>query len=150
MPRTTSWLLLCPCLLLRQPEREPRAEWDRHSADVFTERASSGCSDAAFKPNEHDGGFNSERYANTGAKVIEVTNLKSINNKYALAYSTGAYETAGYKAGIAWSDTILPEPGKTYRKVLMENAVQSRVALRIQSRGVLSDNASGWRMTERE
>ncbi len=34
--------------------------------------------------------FNYERYANTGAKVIEVANLKSINNKYALAYSTGA------------------------------------------------------------
>jgi hypothetical protein len=74
-----------------------------------------------LQPNEHDGGFNSELYANTNAKVIEVANLKFINNKYALAYSTGAYETAGYKAGIAWSDTLLPEPGRTYRKVLMKD-----------------------------
>jgi hypothetical protein len=74
-----------------------------------------------LQPNEHDGGFNSELYANTGAKVIEVANLKFINNKYALAYSTGAYETAGYKAGVAWSDTLLPEPGRTYRKVLMKD-----------------------------
>jgi hypothetical protein len=74
-----------------------------------------------LQPNEHHGGFNSELYANTTAKIIEVANLKFINNKYALAYSTGAYQTAGYKAGVAWSDTLLPEPGRTYRKVLMKD-----------------------------
>jgi hypothetical protein len=31
-----------------------------------------------LQPNEHDGGFNSELYANTGAKVIEADNLKFI------------------------------------------------------------------------
>ena len=75
-----------------------------------------------LEPSEKDGGFNSEWYANTDFKLVEVANLKFINNKYALAYSTGAFETAGYKAGVAWSDTLLPEPGKTYRKVLMEDA----------------------------
>jgi hypothetical protein len=74
-----------------------------------------------LQPNEHNNGFNSELYANTTAKLVEVANLKFINNKYALAYSTGAYETAGYKAGVAWSDTLLPEPGRTYRKVLMKD-----------------------------
>jgi hypothetical protein len=73
-----------------------------------------------LEPSEKDGGFNSEWYANTDFKLVEVANLKFINNKYALAYSTGAFETAGYKAGVAWSDTLLPEPGNTYRKVLME------------------------------
>jgi hypothetical protein len=74
-----------------------------------------------LQPSEKNGGFNSEWYANTDFKLVEVANLKVINNKYALAYSTGAFETAGYKAGVAWSDTLLPEPGKTYRKVLMED-----------------------------
>jgi hypothetical protein len=74
-----------------------------------------------LEPSEKDGGFNSEWYANTDFKLVEVANLNFINNKYALAYSTGAFETAGYKAGVAWSDTLLPEPGKTYRKVLMED-----------------------------
>jgi hypothetical protein len=74
-----------------------------------------------LEPSEKDGGFNSEWYANTDFKLVEVANLKFINNKYALAYSTGAFETADYKAGVAWSDTLLPEPGKTYRKVLMED-----------------------------
>jgi hypothetical protein len=74
-----------------------------------------------LQPNERANGFRSEQYANTTAKLVEVANLKVVNGKYALAYSTGAYRTAGYKAGVAWSDTLLPLPGHTYRKVLQED-----------------------------
>jgi hypothetical protein len=74
-----------------------------------------------LQPNEDDGGFSSEQYANTTAKLVEVANLKVVNGKYALAYSTGAYRTAGYKAGVAWSDTLLSSSGHTYRKVLQED-----------------------------
>ena len=59
----------------------------------------------------------SESY-NTHAKLVEAPYLSRINGKYALVYSTGAYLTASYKAGVAWSDTLLPSPGEHYRKVL--------------------------------
>ena len=41
-----------------------------------------------------------------------------IGGKHALVYSTGSYLTPGYKAAVAWSDTLLPLPGGRYRKVL--------------------------------
>jgi hypothetical protein len=41
-----------------------------------------------------------------------------IAGKHALIYSTGSYLTSGYKAGVAWSDTLIPAPGRHYRKVL--------------------------------
>lgn len=53
-----------------------------------------------------------------GFKLLETGNITKIGGKYAIAYSTGTYDEADYKAGIAWSDTFLPKPGQTYRKVL--------------------------------
>ena len=51
-------------------------------------------------------------------KLVETGNIAKIGGKYALAYSTGAYNEPTYKAGIAWSDSFLPRTGQTYRKVL--------------------------------
>lgn len=64
------------------------------------------------------GDLASEQYANTQAKLVEAPYLAHIGTKYALIYSTGGYLTPGYKAAVAWSDTIFPKPGEHYRKVL--------------------------------
>jgi len=74
-------------------------------------------------PGDKDGGLVSEWYANTQAKLVEAPNIARINGKYALIYSTGAYLTSGYKAGVAWSDTLLPAPGHHYRKVLQPDVL---------------------------
>ena len=71
-----------------------------------------------LSPERQDGGFNSETFATTNAKLVEAANIQVINGKYAMAYSTGSYLTAGYKAGVAWSDTLFPAAGHEYRKVL--------------------------------
>ena len=34
-----------------------------------------------------------------------------------MAYSTGDFQESNYKSGLAWSDTFLPTPGSTYRKI---------------------------------
>ena len=34
-----------------------------------------------------------------------------------MAYSTGDYEEPDYKAGVAWSDTLLPANGGSYKRV---------------------------------
>ncbi|WP_157134763.1 hypothetical protein [Sphingomonas sp. PAMC 26605] len=59
----------------------------------------------------------SELYGNTQARLVEAPYISRIGGKYALIYSSGAYLTTGYKAGIAWSDTLLPSAGGSYRKV---------------------------------
>ncbi len=69
-------------------------------------------------PGDRDGELASEFYANTKAKLVEAPYIAQIGGKYALVYSTGAYLTPGYKAAVAWSDTLLPARGGRYRKVL--------------------------------
>ena len=69
-------------------------------------------------PGDRFGPLNSEQFADTRAKLVEAPWIARIGNKYALIYSTGSYLSAGYKAGVAWSDTLLPAPGQHYRKVL--------------------------------
>ncbi len=64
------------------------------------------------------GALPSEDYGTTGAKLVEAPYLVRVADRYALIYSTGAYQQVGYKAGIAWSDTLFPPPGGRYRKVL--------------------------------
>ncbi len=75
-----------------------------------------------LKPDDADGGFNSELFFGLGSKntfkLVETGNITEIDGKYALAYSTGAYDEVGYKTGVAWSDTFLPEPGAFYKKAL--------------------------------
>ena len=75
-----------------------------------------------IEPEDLDGGFNSEIFngfdPNDQFKLIETGNVTRIEGKYALAYSTGAYDQPDYKAGVAWSDTFLPSKDAVYRKVL--------------------------------
>ncbi|MGH3856515.1 MAG: hypothetical protein ACRDR6_24110 [Pseudonocardiaceae bacterium] len=52
-------------------------------------------------------------------KLIETGNITKIDGKYVMAYSTGAYDEPDYKTGLAWSDTFLPDPGDSYRKITM-------------------------------
>ena len=73
-------------------------------------------------PGDQYGPLNSEWYANTQAKLVEAPYIAKIAGKYALIYSTGAYLDVGYKAGVAWSDTLMPAPGAQYRKVLATDA----------------------------
>lgn len=71
-----------------------------------------------LRPGDRYGPLNSETYADTEAKLVEAPFITRFGNKVALVYSTGAYLTAGYKAGVAWSDSLIPVAGQTYRKVL--------------------------------
>jgi hypothetical protein len=64
------------------------------------------------------GAIVSENYSNTQAKLVEAPYLARIGGKYALFYATGAYREADYKTGVAWSDTLIPIAGATYRKVV--------------------------------
>ncbi len=64
------------------------------------------------------GPLDSEHYDHTPAKLVEAPTIARIAGKYALIYSTGAYEHVDYKAGVAWSDTLMPPQGSHYRKVL--------------------------------
>jgi hypothetical protein len=69
-------------------------------------------------PGDRYGELESEWYDHTPAKLVEAPYIVRIANKYALIYSTGAYQQVDYKAGVAWSDTLLPPEGARYRKVL--------------------------------
>ena len=73
-------------------------------------------------PDDRYGPLNSEWYGNTQSKLVEAPYIAKIGGKYALIYSTGAYLQPGYKAGVAWSDTLMPAPGTRYRKVLQTDA----------------------------
>ncbi len=69
-------------------------------------------------PGDRDGALDSEWYDHTKAKLVEAPYIVKIAEKYALLYSTGAYQQDDYKAGVAWSDTLRPAAGRFYRKVL--------------------------------
>lgn len=73
-----------------------------------------------LSPGDKYGPLDSEWYidAANGSKLVEAPYIIRIGGKYALIYSTGAYEWSDYKAGVAWSDTLLPSQGGRYRKVL--------------------------------
>lgn len=71
-----------------------------------------------------DEGLNSENYhdhTDNGFKLIETGNIRTINGKFLMAYSVGAYNRPTYKLAVAYSDTFLPERGQQYRKVMKEN-----------------------------
>jgi hypothetical protein len=80
-------------------------------------------------PDTSDGGFNSEYFhinwadggPNADFKLIETGNITRIAGKYVMAYSTGDYQQLNYKTGIAYSDTFLPQPGDTYRRILQND-----------------------------
>jgi hypothetical protein len=71
--------------------------------------------------NNSDGGLNSELFDCQSSadkfKLIETGNIAVVDGKYAMAYSSGSYETPCYKVGIAWSDSLLGP----YKKVLQQD-----------------------------
>ncbi len=75
-----------------------------------------------LQPDDANGGFNSEYFfvdhATNAFKLIETGNITQIDGKYVMAYSTGAYDEPDYKTGLAWSDTLLPQGGASYKKIL--------------------------------
>jgi hypothetical protein len=75
-----------------------------------------------LRPGTRYGAIRSEDFASTQAKLVEAPYISKIGGKYVLVYSTGSYLTPGYKAGVAWSDTLLPQHG-FYRKVLQLDEV---------------------------
>ena len=68
--------------------------------------------------NNPNGGYSSELFdcqsTTDQFKLIETGNITTIGGKYAMAYSSGSYETPCYKVGIAWSDSLLGP----YKKIL--------------------------------
>ncbi|WP_433893707.1 hypothetical protein [Streptomyces sp. CA-111067] len=79
-------------------------------------------------PETANGGYNSELFFGMGRsakfKLIETGNLTKVGGKYVMAYSTGAYNQSDYKTGLAWSDTLIPTKGSTYRRILMKDDKQ--------------------------
>lgn len=72
-------------------------------------------------PEEAQGGYNSEYFFGLDQpkkfKLIETGNITEVDGKYVMAYSTGAYNEPDYKAGLAWSDTLIPPHGSAYRRI---------------------------------
>jgi len=62
-------------------------------------------------PGDWYGALGSEGYDHAQAELVEAPSIMKIAGKYALIYSTGGYRSLDYKAGVAWSDTLMPVPG---------------------------------------
>lgn len=62
-------------------------------------------------------GYRSEDRNYQWMQLVEGPRLYHINGKYILFYSVGAFDKQNYKIAFAWSDTLLPPEGQTYRKV---------------------------------
>ena len=73
-------------------------------------------------PEEGDAALGSEWFDHTSTKLVEAPYIAKFAGKYALIYSTGAYHSADYKAGVAWSDSLIPAHGGQYRKVRQPDA----------------------------
>ena len=72
-------------------------------------------------PGDRFGPLPSEKFGSTPARLVEAPFIIKLANTYALIYSTGDYMESDYKAGVAWSDTLIPANGGHYRKVLQED-----------------------------
>lgn len=76
-------------------------------------------------PQNADGGYNSEYFFGLHQpkkfKLIETGNITRIDGKYVMAYSTGAFNERDYKSGLAWSDTLIPPHGSSYRRILRKD-----------------------------
>ncbi|MFJ5288546.1 hypothetical protein [Streptomyces sp. NPDC088348] len=83
--------------------------------------ASSG-STLLLGPEDANGGYGSEYFFGLDQpkkfKLIETGNITRIDGKYVMAYSTGAFNERDYKSGLAWSDTLIPPHGSSYRRIL--------------------------------
>jgi hypothetical protein len=63
-------------------------------------------------------GLRSEDRNPGGMQLVEGVQLYHIQDQWVLLYSVGDFDDANYKLGAAFSDTLLPPPGQTYRKIL--------------------------------
>jgi hypothetical protein len=67
-------------------------------------------------------GFRSEdRDDAKGMQIVEGASIIKVQNTFILLYSAGDFLLGNYKLGVAYSDRLIPEPGRTYRKVRMPN-----------------------------
>jgi len=66
-------------------------------------------------------GFRSEDRNPDYIQIVEATNIAKVQDQYVLLYSVGDFAlqdgTSNYKLGIAFSDTLVPSEGSTYRKI---------------------------------
>lgn len=56
-----------------------------------------------------------------GLRIVEGPNIVRINGYHILFYSVGDFAAGNYKSGFAYSRTLLPKAGETYRKVLADD-----------------------------
>ncbi|WP_158710344.1 hypothetical protein [Streptomyces sp. NRRL F-5126] len=79
-------------------------------------------------PENTGGGYNSELFFGMGQpkkfKLIETGNITKVDGKYVMAYSTGAFNEDDYKSGLAWSDSLIPSNGASYRRLLIKDDKQ--------------------------
>jgi hypothetical protein len=67
-------------------------------------------------------GYRSEDRNPGYIQIVEGANVTKIGSKYVLLYSVGDFSLNNYKLGVAYSDRLVPSPGRTYRKVLIPDA----------------------------
>lgn len=54
-------------------------------------------------------------------RIVEGPNIVRINGYHILFYSVGDFAAGNYKSGFAYSRTLIPKAGETYRKVLVDD-----------------------------
>jgi hypothetical protein len=67
-------------------------------------------------------------------RIVEGTFIQRIQSKYVLVYSVGFYSNASYKAGVAYSDTLIPRPGNRYQKALLADGSEVQYLLQTHRR----------------
>lgn len=80
-----------------------------------------GSLDPSFKPRAllRAEGYRSEDRNPGYIQLVEGANLARVEDKYVLLYSVGDFTLGNYKLGMAFSETLIPAEGQTYRKALM-------------------------------
>lgn len=66
-----------------------------------------------------DGLRSEDRNYPGGIQIVESVVIQRLAGRYCLLYSVGDFDDANYKIGVAYSDSLLPPEGETYRKVLV-------------------------------
>ncbi len=64
-------------------------------------------------------GYRSEDRNPGYIQIVEGASIAKVGSTYVLLYSVGDFALNNYKLGVAYSDTLIPPPGQTYRKVLI-------------------------------
>ena len=64
-------------------------------------------------------GYRSEDRNPGFIQLVEAASISRIGEEWVMLYSVGDFSERNYKLGVAYSDTLIPPPGETYRKVLI-------------------------------